>query len=82
MKFSASVKVSLKNGVLDPQGLTIGRALSDLGFDSVMKVNTGKIFRLEINAESEAEARVVADKAASKLLANPIIEGYEIEVAR
>lgn len=82
MKFLANVKVSLKNGVLDPQGQTIGRALSDLGFDSVVKVSTGKIFRLEINAESEAEARVVADKAASKLLANPIIEGYEIEVAR
>lgn len=82
MKFLANVKVSLKNGVLDPQGQTIGRALLDLGFDSIVEVSTGKIFRLEINAESEAEARVVADKAASKLLANPIIEGYEIEVAR
>jgi phosphoribosylformylglycinamidine synthase PurS subunit len=82
MKFLANVKVSLKNGVLDPQGQTIGRALLDLGFDSIVEVSTGKIFRLEINAESEAEARVAADKAASKLLANPIIEGYEIEVAR
>ncbi len=82
MKFMANVKVSLKNGVLDPQGQTIGRALSDLGFDTVVQVSTGKIFRLVINAESEADARVIADKAASKLLANPIIEGYEIEVAR
>lgn len=82
MKFLANVTVSLKNGVLDPQGQTIGRALSDLGFDSVMKVSTGKIFTLVINAESEAEAKVVADKVASKLLANPVIEGYEIEVAR
>ena len=82
MKFLANVKVSLKNGVLDPQGLTIGRALLDLGFDSIVEVRTGKVFRMEIDAESEAEARVVADKAASKLLANPIIEGYEIEVGR
>ncbi len=82
MKFLANVKVSLKNGVLDPQGQTIGRALSDLGFDTVVQVSTSKIFRLVINAESEADARVIADKAASKLLANPIIEGYEIEVAR
>jgi phosphoribosylformylglycinamidine synthase len=82
MKFLANVTVSLKNGVLDPQGQTIGRALSDLGFDSVVKVSTGKIFTLVINAESEAEAKVVADKAASRLLANPVIEGYEIEVAR
>lgn len=82
MKFVANVKVSLKNGVLDPQGETIGRALSDLGYDSVVKVNTGKIFGLVINAESEAEARRVADEAASRLLANPVIEGYEIEVSR
>jgi phosphoribosylformylglycinamidine synthase len=82
MKFLANVTVSLKKGVLDPQGQTIGRALSDLGFDSVVEVSTGKIFKLEINAESEAEAKIVADNAASKLLANPIIEGYEIEVVR
>jgi phosphoribosylformylglycinamidine synthase len=82
MKFLANVTVSLKKGVLDPQGQTIGRALSDLGFDSVVEVSTGKIFTLEINAESEAEAKIVADNAASKLLANPIIEGYEIEVVR
>jgi len=82
MKFQTDVQVTLKSGVLDPQGQTIGRALTELGFDSIIKVNTGKLFRLEINAESEAEAREIAGKAASKLLANPVIEGYEIEVVR
>jgi len=82
MKYSVIVRILLKDGVLDPQGETIGRALQDLEFDSVSKVSTGKLFRLEINAETEADARKVAGDAASRLLANPVIERYEIEVAR
>ena len=82
MKYSIGVRVILKDGVLDPQGETIGRALRDLGFGSVARVSTGRVFRLDIDAETEAEARRVAGEAASKLLANPIIERYELEVAR
>lgn len=82
MKFRADIRVTLKDGVLDPQGMTIGRALSDLGFSSVLGVSTGKLFKLEINADSEAQAREIAGKAASKLLANPVIEGFQIEVIR
>ena len=82
MKFRTDVVVTLKEGVLDPQGQTIGRALSDLGFESIIGVSTGKIFKLDIDAESEAKAREIAGKAASKLLANPVIEGFEIEVVR
>jgi phosphoribosylformylglycinamidine synthase PurS subunit len=80
MKFHAGVTVNLKSGVLDPQGQTIGRALSDLGFRNVVGVRTGKLFRLEIDAETESEARQVAEEAASRLLANPVIESFEIEV--
>lgn len=82
MRFVADVTVTLKEGVLDPQGQTIGRALADLGFDKIIKVGSGKIFKLEIDAESEAQARDVADRAASKLLANPVIESFDIEVVR
>ena len=82
MKFRAGVRVTLKDGVLDPQGVTIGRALADLGFESIVGVSTGKLFELEIDAESEAKAREIAAEAASKLLANPVIEGYQIEVTR
>jgi len=82
MKFKADVKVNLKEGVLDPQGQTIGRALSDLGFEAVLGVRTGKVFALEIEAESEAEAREIAGNAAVKLLANPVIEAFEVEVGR
>jgi phosphoribosylformylglycinamidine synthase PurS subunit len=80
VKFIAGVTVNLKSGVLDPQGQTIGRALTDLGFTNIVGARTGKIFKLEIDADSEDEARKVAEEAASRLLANPVIETFEIEV--
>jgi phosphoribosylformylglycinamidine synthase len=80
MKFQTKVTVSLKDGVLDPQGKTIGNALKELGFDNILKVNTGKIFILEIDAETESEAIQIASDAASRLLANPIIEQFKAEV--
>jgi phosphoribosylformylglycinamidine synthase PurS subunit len=80
MKFQTRVTVSLKDGVLDPQGKTIGNALMELGFENILKVNTGKIFTLEIEAETESEASQVASEAASKLLANPVIEQFKVEV--
>lgn len=80
MKFQTKVTVSLKDGVLDPQGKTIGNALKELEFDNILKVNTGKIFILEIDAETESEAIQIASNAASKLLANPIIEQFKAEV--
>ncbi len=82
MRFFANIKVLLKDGVLDPQGETVGHALRDLGFGSVIRTSTGKIFKMEIDAETEADARKIASEAASKLLANPVIERYEIEVLR
>jgi phosphoribosylformylglycinamidine synthase subunit PurS len=82
MRFFANIKVQLKDGVLDPQGETIGRALRDLGFDSILKISTGKIFRLEVDADTEADARKIAAGAAKQLLANPVIERYEVEVVR
>ena len=82
MKFIANIRVVLKDGVLDPQGETIGRALHDLGYSAILKTSTGKLFRLEIEADTEAEAKRIAGEAASKLLANPIIERYEVEVVR
>jgi len=80
MKFQTRVTVSLKDGVLDPQGKTIGNALMELGFENILKVNTGKVFTLEIEAETESEATQVASDAASKLLANPVIEQFKVEV--
>ena len=72
MKFQAKVTVSLKESVLDPQGQTIGNALLDLGFENILKV--------KIDAETESDAARTASEAASKLLANPVIEQYKVEV--
>lgn len=82
MKFQTRITVSLKEGVLDPQGQTIGRALTDLGFGSILKVNTGRIFTLEIEAETEEDALKTATEASSKLLANPVIEQFKVETSR
>ena len=76
----ATVTVMLKPGVLDPQGKAIGHALHTLGFSAVGEVRAGKVIELEL-AESDPErARVAADEMARKLLANTVIESYQVSV--
>ncbi|ATY31736.1 phosphoribosylformylglycinamidine synthase subunit PurS [Sphingomonas psychrotolerans] len=70
--------VTLKNGVLDPQGKAIQHALAGLGFDGVDDVRAGKIFELEL-ADGTSDAAV--DEMCRKLLANTVIENYRIERA-
>ena len=74
------VFVTLKPAVCDPQGTTVADALHTLGFASVDGVRQGKYFELDIAASSADEARQVATDAADKLLANPVIESYRVEV--
>jgi phosphoribosylformylglycinamidine synthase len=76
----ARVFVTLKQSVFDPQGTTVAEALHTLGYASVLDVRQGKYFELDIDASSPEEARRVAAEAADKLLANPVIESYRIEV--
>ena len=71
------VDVMLKPEILDPQGQAIQRALPSLGFDQVTGVRQGKHFELDI---SGSDARVVAEKVASTLLANPVIEDFTVGV--
>ena len=76
----ARVFVTLKNGVLDPQGKAIGHALNGLGFGSVGEVRQGKLIELEL-AETDADKAKADIKAmCEKLLANTVIEKYEIEL--
>ncbi|WP_415158013.1 phosphoribosylformylglycinamidine synthase subunit PurS [Maritalea sp.] len=77
---NARVFVTLKNGVLDPQGKAIEGALGSLGFDSVDAVRQGKIFDLKIDASSKEEAETQIAKMCEKLLANTVIENYSIEL--
>ena len=76
----ARVFVTLKPSVFDPQGTTVADALHTLGYAAVKDVRQGKYFELEIDARTPEEARRVATEAADKLLANPVIESYRIEI--
>jgi phosphoribosylformylglycinamidine synthase len=76
----ARVFVTLKNGVLDPQGKAIGNALHGLGFRAVGEVRQGKVIDLELSEKDEAKARASLKDMCEKLLANTVIEKYEIEI--
>jgi phosphoribosylformylglycinamidine synthase len=76
----ARVFVTLKPSVFDPQGTTVAEALHTLGYNAVRDVRQGKYFELEIDAANADEARRLAGEAAHKLLSNPVIESYRIEV--
>lgn len=77
----ARVKVTLKNGVLDPQGKAIEHALDSLGFEGVSGVRQGRYFELDVDAGSQAAAEASVADMCDKLLANTVIENYEIEVS-
>ena len=76
----ARVFVTLKPSVFDPQGRTIAEALHSLGYKGVGDVRQGKFFELEIDAGSTEHARKLASDVADKVLANPVIESYRVEV--
>lgn len=76
----ARVHVTLKPSILDPQGKTIAGALEALGYGSVRDVRQGKYFELDIDAATVGEARRLAGEVAHRLLANPVIESYSVEV--
>ena len=76
----ARVFVTLKPSVFDPQGTTVADALHTLGYTAVKDVRQGKYFELDIDARTPEDARRLASEAADKLLANPVIESYRIEV--
>jgi len=77
----ARVFVTLKPSVFDPQGHTIAEALHSLGYGSIGEVRQGKYFELELDVASPAEAESLATEVASRVLANPVIESFRIELA-
>jgi phosphoribosylformylglycinamidine synthase subunit PurS len=77
----ARVFVTLKPSVFDPQGHTITEALHQMGYNGVEDVRQGKYFELDLPGTSASEAETLAGEVAHKLLANPVIESYRIEVA-
>jgi phosphoribosylformylglycinamidine synthase len=77
----ARVTVTLKNGVLDPQGKAIEGALKSLGVDGIASVRQGKVFDIELATADKDKAEAALKSACEKLLANTVVENYRIEVA-
>jgi len=76
----ARVFVTLKKSVFDPQGKTIADALHSMGYTGVGDVRQGKFFELELDAASADQAQKLAAEVADKVLANPVIESYRVEI--
>lgn len=76
----AKVHVTLKSGVLDPQGKAVKHALAALGFDGVDKVRQGKFIELDLAETDAAQAQETVEAMCKQLLANTVIENYDIEI--
>ena len=76
----ARVFVTLKKSVFDPQGQTIADALHSMGYATVDAVRQGKYFELDLATTDATQARALASEVADKLLANPVIESYRVDV--
>ena len=81
MTMKARVFVTLKPSVFDPQGHTIAEALHSLGYGGVSDVRQGKFFELDLGATSADEAKRLATEVADRVLANPVIESFRVELA-
>ena len=81
MRFAVLVEVSLREGIADPQGATIERALPALGFEGVSGVRVGKAMRFEVESADEASARAEVEEMCARFLTNPVIEDAAISLA-
>lgn len=77
---TAKIYVTLKNGILDPQGKTVFHALENLGFKQISEVRMGKLIHLKFKDVSQDEAKRLTTEACKKLLANPVIEDFQFEL--
>lgn len=77
---TARVYITLKEGILDPQGKTVLRALNNLGYDEVLDLRVGKYMELELAGDDSEKLESRLGEMSEKLLANPIIENYRMEV--
>jgi len=81
VRYGVHVEVSGLEGIADPEGQTIERALPALGFTGVESVHVGKVVRFVLDAPDEASARSTAEQMCARLLANPVIERAEVSVS-
>ncbi len=78
--FDVEVRITPREGILDPQGNAVANALRSLEFAGVADVRIGRLIRLHLNADNADAARAEADRMCRKLLANPVTEDYDIRV--
>lgn len=78
--YEAEIRITPREGILDPEGKTIARALANLGYEGVSRVRAGRLVRLRLAAASADEAREQAESMCRQLLANPVTEEYEIDL--
>ena len=80
MRYEARVEITHLPGIADPQGATVERSLPALGYDNVSQVRVGKSIRLIVEAPDEAAARAQVEEMCHRLLANPVIEAYAVDL--
>ena len=80
-EFAARVEVTHRPGIADPAGATVERALPALGYRNVSQIRIGKSIRLVVDASDEAAARDQVEEMCERLLANPVIESYEVTIS-
>ena len=78
----ARVSVTLKASILDPQGKTVKSALESLGFKGIKQVRVGKLIEIELNHAKAASAKRDLERMCQKLLANPVVETYRVELSK
>jgi phosphoribosylformylglycinamidine synthase len=81
MRYEARIEVTHRPGILDPQGATVERSLPALGYENVSDVRVGKSIRLVVEAADERAARAQVVEMCERLLTNPVIEAYAIELS-
>ncbi|HMB97304.1 MAG TPA: phosphoribosylformylglycinamidine synthase subunit PurS [Balneolaceae bacterium] len=80
--YKAKVSITLRKSILDPKGKAAHHALQNLGMHEIENVRIGKLIELSINARDENEAKKITDNACKQLLANEVMEDYEIEILK
>ncbi|MFQ5690313.1 MAG: phosphoribosylformylglycinamidine synthase subunit PurS [Gemmatimonadota bacterium] len=80
-QYAIEIRITPRPGILDPEGETIARALSNLGYEGVSRVRVGRLIRLALRAEDPEAARAEVSRMCEELISNPLIEDYEIRVA-
>jgi phosphoribosylformylglycinamidine synthase len=80
--FRSKVRVTLRRSILDPQGKAVEHAISSLGFNGVSDVRVGKLIEFQVDRPSEVDARRTAEEICRKLLANPVMEDYSVDIEK